>query len=77
MNTAEEIQLARKAVHGNPNAYGQLIVFYQEYLYKMAFLYMKNEQDALDLVGSAILKGYQNIRTLKNRSSLRHGSQES
>lgn len=65
MNTAEEIQLARKAVRGNPNAYGQLIVFYQEYLYKMAFLYMKNEQDALDLVGSAILKGYQNIRTLK------------
>lgn len=26
---------------------------------------MKNEQDSLDLVGSTILKGYQNIRTLR------------
>lgn len=65
MDTTEELRLVRKAVRGNPDAYGSLIVFYQEYLYKIAFLYMKNEQDALDLVGSTILKGYQNIRTLK------------
>ena len=65
MDTTEELRLIRKAVRGNPDAYGRLIVLYQEYLYKIAFLYMKNEQDALDLVGSTILKGFQNIRTLK------------
>lgn len=65
MDTNEKLKLARKAVRGNPDAYGRLVSFYQEYLYKMAFLYMKNEQDALDLVGSTILKGYQNIRRLK------------
>ncbi len=65
MNATEELRLIRKAVRGNPDAYGRLIVLYQDYLYKIAFLHMKNEQDALDLVGSTILKGYQNIRTLK------------
>ena len=34
--------------------------------YKMAFLYMRNQEDALDLVGSVVLKGYQNIHRLKN-----------
>ena len=59
-------KLAKKAVRGNADAYGQLITKYQEYLYKMAFLYMKNQQDALDVVGTTILKGFQNIKTLKN-----------
>ena len=59
-------KLAKKAVRGNADAYGQLITEYQEYLYKMAFLYMKNQQDALDVVGTTILKGFQNIKTLKN-----------
>ena len=66
MDRNKERELVRKAVRGNPDAYGELIRYYQEYLYKMAFLQMKNEQDALDLVGTAILKGYQNIRSLKN-----------
>ena len=65
MKQDEELHFARKAMHGNPDAYAWLITRHQEYLYKMAFLYMKNEQDALDLVGVTILKGYQNIRRLK------------
>lgn len=66
MDASDNIQLIKKAIKGDPDAYGELIRLHQEYLYKIAFLYTKNEQDALDLVGSAILKGYQNVRTLKN-----------
>lgn len=66
MDSKEEIQLARKAIKGNPDAYGRLIETYQSYLYKVAFLYMKNEEDALDVVGTTILKAYQNIHKLKN-----------
>lgn len=32
---------------------------------------MKNEQEALDIVGDTILKGFQNISTLKNREWFR------
>lgn len=66
MDEKEQAGLVKKAVRGNPDAYGKLIVHYQEYLYKMAFLYLKNEEDALDAVGNTILKGYQNIHRLKN-----------
>ena len=66
MDPSEKRKLARKAIRKNPDAYGALITEYKEYLYKMAYLYMKNEQDALDIVGTTILKGFQNIHTLKN-----------
>ena len=62
----EEIRIVKKAIKGKPDAYGQLISEYQKYLYRVAFLYIKNEQEALDIVGDTILKGFQNISTLKN-----------
>ena len=65
-DSTEHLRLVKRAIRGNPDAYGQLIAGQQEYLYKMAFLYMKNKEDALDLVGSTVLKGYQNIHRLKN-----------
>ena len=52
----EHLRLVKRAIRGNPDAYGQLIAGQQEYLYKMAFLYMRNQEDALDLVGSVVLK---------------------
>lgn len=65
MNAEEQIRLVKKAVKGNPDAYGALISEHQEYLYKMAYLYVRNEDAALDAVGAAILSAYQSIRTLK------------
>ncbi|QFT87308.1 RNA polymerase sigma factor SigV [Bacillus sp. THAF10] len=38
----------------------------QEKLYKIAFSYMKNEQDALDVVQEAIINGYQAFEKLQN-----------
>ena len=65
MSAEEQIRLVKKAVKGDPDAYGTLIAEHQEYLYKMAYLYVRNEDAALDVVGSAILSAYQSIRTLK------------
>ena len=66
LETELEGKLAKKAIRGNADAYGELIRRNQEYLYKMAYIYTENQQDALDVVGTAILKGYQHIRSLKN-----------
>ena len=41
MDKEQELKLAKKAIRGNPDTYGELITCYQEYLYKMAFLYLK------------------------------------
>lgn len=66
MDPTNKRKLIKKAIRQNPEAYGILISEYKEYLYKMAYLYIKNEQDALDIVDTTILKGFQNIHTLKN-----------
>ena len=62
----EILKLAKQASRGNVNAYGSLITHYQDYLYRMAFLHVKNEAAALDVVGDCILKGFQSIRRLKH-----------
>lgn len=64
--TVNDFHLVKKAMKGNPKAYGQLIHLYQNYLYKTAYLYLKNEDAALDVVQDCILKGYEAINTLKH-----------
>lgn len=59
------MKLALKAGKGNVKAYGKLIELYKEYLYRMAFSWMKNEDAALDVVGECILKGFEKIYSLK------------
>ena len=57
--------LVRKAIRGNAEAYGQLIEYYKEYLYKTAFLLVNNQEQALDLVGETILKGFRFVHKVK------------
>ena len=57
--------LVKKAMRGNPRAFGTLTQQEQEYLYRMAFLYVRNEADALDVVQESILKAYKGLRSLR------------
>ncbi|MCD8155177.1 MAG: sigma-70 family RNA polymerase sigma factor [Clostridiales bacterium] len=57
--------LVRRAMGGNCDAFGQLIHMHQEYLYRTAFLYVKNEDDALDIVQECILKAYESMGRLR------------
>lgn len=61
----DTIRLVRKAIKGNMTAYGELIAEYQVYLYKTAFLYVKNEADALDAVQECVTKGMLGIEKLR------------
>ena len=58
-------RLVRSAIRGNVDAYGQLIEEYKTYLYRTAWLYVRNEDLALDVVQESILKGFRQIKTLK------------
>ena len=57
--------LVKKAMRGNPKAFGTLIEARQETMYRIAFLYVRNEADALDVVQESILKAYKNIKSLR------------
>ena len=63
-NDREE-RLVKKAMRGNVDAYGKVVDIYKEYLYKMAWLYVRNEDLALDIVQDSILKGFRSIRSLR------------
>lgn len=58
-------KLAIKAAKGSAKAYGELIEYYKEYLYRTAWLLMKNQESALDIVGECIMKGFRAIHTLQ------------
>lgn len=61
----QERALVKKAMRGNPKAFGALVEREQEYLYHMAFLYVRHEADALDVVQDTIIKAYKSLKTLR------------
>lgn len=57
--------LLSKAKKGNDQAFIELLKEEKLKLYKMAYIYMKNEDDALDVVQETITRAYANIHTVK------------
>lgn len=61
--------LVSKAKQGDKEALVQLIMAEQQTYYKLAYVYMKNSEDAMDAMEDMIVILYENINRLKNASS--------
>jgi RNA polymerase sigma-70 factor (ECF subfamily) len=59
-------QLVKKAERGDSSAYLELFCEYEEDIYRMAFLYVKNEDDALDVVQETAYRSFKSISNLKD-----------
>lgn len=46
------------------------IISNKEKFYKLAFMYVKNQHDALDILQDSILKGYSNLNKLKDSNAI-------
>mgnify|MGYP004450175357 CR=1 FL=1 len=57
--------LFRKAVKGDMDSFVELLEPIKSSLYKVAFVYLKNEDDALDCVHDAIIKAINSLKNLK------------
>ncbi|GKV65380.1 MULTISPECIES: sigma-70 family RNA polymerase sigma factor [Sporosarcina] len=57
--------LLKKAQKGNDQAFLELINPEKDKLYRIAFTYVKNESDALDVVQESIYKAYTSIKNVK------------
>lgn len=55
----------------SPDRFRELVEEHQADLYRLAYSYMKNRDDALDVVQESILKGLSKLPTLRNEQSLR------
>lgn len=56
----------KKATKGDEKAFQELIDLEKNKLYRMAYVYVKNEEDALDIVQDAIYKAFTSIKSLKH-----------
>jgi len=62
MDIAKLVQKARK---GNDEAFEELIGSVRDQLYRTAYSYVRNEQDALDMYQETIYQAYTNLNKLK------------
>lgn len=59
------IRLIKKAQKGNEKAFLKLFQMYEADIYRMAFVYLKNEEEALDIVQETAYKAFDKIESLK------------
>ncbi|WP_336823694.1 sigma-70 family RNA polymerase sigma factor [Sporosarcina sp. USHLN248] len=60
-----DIELAKKAIKGDDEAFLRLLSEHKEALYRTALSYLKNEEDALDAVQEVTMRSYDKIKTLR------------
>ncbi|MCM3117278.1 sigma-70 family RNA polymerase sigma factor [Neobacillus sp. MER 74] len=62
----ESHRLVKKAIKGNKGAFEKLVQEHYERIYRTAYLYVHNEEDALDVVQEATYQAFTSIHSLKN-----------
>lgn len=58
-----------KAINGDREAFGRVIIQNKESMYKTAIVILKNEDDAYDALQEALIKMYKNIDKLQNKEA--------
>lgn len=64
-NEEASLTVVLKAKKGDTQAFGELMKLHKEYLYRTAFLYVKNEEMALDVLQEATIQGMLAIHKLR------------
>lgn len=66
-----EEKLIKKSIKGDGECFEELVKKYKSYLYKVAFNYTKNEDQALDLIQECTYRAWKNIKSLKKETSFK------
>lgn len=61
----EPIEIAKKAMKGDDQAFLEIMQLYKDSLYRTAFAFLKNEHDALEAMQEITFRAYQKIHTVK------------
>lgn len=64
-------ELIKSAKRRNPDAYFQLFQQYEKQIYWTAYIQVKNEEDALDIVQETAYLSYKNINSLREESNFK------
>ena len=66
-----EFEIVQRAIRGDQQAILSLIEMDEDILYRIAFSYMKNEQDTLDVMQELIYKALKKMHTVKQHEYAR------
>lgn len=59
-------ELVRKSMHGDQEAFVQLMQNHMQSMYKTAWVYLKKDEDVADVIQETILNCYEKLHTLKH-----------
>lgn len=66
-----KFEIEQRAIQGDHEAILSLIEMDEDILYRMAITYMKNEQDALDVMQELVYKAMKKMHTVKQHKYAR------
>ena len=61
----DELILIRKAIQGESKAFEQLLIVHSDRLYRTAYMYVGNRDDALDVIQETAYKAFSSIQQLR------------
>lgn len=61
-----EVQLVRRAIKGDKNAFEEFLLLHSDQLYRTAYLYVGNREDALDVVQETACKGLLAVKQVRD-----------
>ncbi|MFJ7825629.1 sigma-70 family RNA polymerase sigma factor [Psychrobacillus sp. NPDC096623] len=64
----EVIEIAKKAIKGDDEAFLQIMQLYKDTLYRTAFAFLKTEHEAVEAMQEVTFRAYQKIHTVKEPS---------
>lgn len=66
MDTSIDTKLIQNFLEGDVHSFNRLVRRWQDRLFRFAYRYMMDEEDAKDIVQAAFIKAYKNMKKLKN-----------
>jgi len=60
-----DAELVRRTLNGDPEAYGDLVLHYSDYVYGLVYGLLGHREDALELVQTVFLRAYERLKDLR------------
>jgi len=60
-----DAELVRRTLEGDPEAYGDLVLLYSDYVYGLVYGLLGHREDALELVQTVFLRAYERLKGLR------------
>lgn len=67
----KDIIKVKRAIRGEKEAFKELINEHYQYLYKIAYMHTKYEEDSKDIVQETVYKAYRSMKSLKDPSKFK------